>query len=1009
MADVASLAVALHLNSAAFKSESVEAFNGAASSAKKFTDTVRQQSASAGAAISKIAVQAGHAGTQFDGLQGHISKASTGLEQFRSMVNSLAGGSNIALSTIANAMVPSLDRLFVSLNTTSGGWKAQQEAARQAATVAETAAAAEIAQAQAARTQAQAQMTAAQRTQAAAQASRTQAQELARYLATQSQVNKELGLNVSYQDDYVKINRQVTEANLAETAAQAKLAAVTEAVTAADAAEAAGKVKLAAAIEAISVANQKVSFTTRAASAASGLWRGLLSLVGGLPGLGILAGVSAITALYAGFEQATKETQAFNAAILQNYGAVGMTADQLRGLAVQLGDTDGAVKSVTAAVKAGFTGDMLEQVAALGAQINDMGGDADTLVRQLTSLRGDPLKAIQQLTSEGLVFNASQIEQIASLERQGNIAEATALAQRILLDLVNQKLKDQQTEIQNTAGWWDKLKEKVSGALSAIGQADIDNARVMSNMMGVDMDKPARDAQAVADQQKKQAEEKQKQAVADQNAALARIKTESEINAAIKAGADPKKEAARLTAEITAEYKSGKMSLDDYNQALKGVDKEFGNHKKASTAGVNDGRNMLIQLQEQEAALRAQVDDSNKLTASQKKLAAFNAEVAGFDKNHLTTGQKSILAMQDQIRAQLQVNAGLEQENANRALALKFQQENAELTQATAEKQQTANNSLAEMTLSSPAYEQMTAEQQIRNDFAARRLKLDKETTNHSSDLYRQETDFLATEQQRQLDIVANTAAEKQKIDGSYSIGFKKGVTDWAVSASNAYEQMKDFATSSFDSMASGLATFVTTGKLNFSTLAKSIIADLIKIQLQVAASSALQSIFGIGSSLLSGVLGGGASSTASTASGATGAMGLSTSYTAYAKGDVFASPDLGRYRNNIVNQPTFFAFASGAGVMGEAGPEAIMPLTRASDGSLGVRAVANGAQQSAGAPQVNIYITDSGNTSTQSDTQGYQQFGNDIGAYVDQRYRTLRDRDLGQGGAISRAIKGRK
>lgn len=59
-------------------------------------------------------------------------------------------------------------------------------------------------------------------------------------------------------------------------------------------------------------------------------------------------------------------------------------------------------------------------------------------------------------------------------------------------------------------------------------------------------------------------------------------------------------------------------------------------------------------------------------------------------------------------------------------------------------------------------------------------------------------------------------------------------------------------------------------------------------------------------------------------------------SYTPNAKGGV--------YSNGIYTSPTFFAFANGGkfGVMGEAGPEAVMPLTRGPDGSLGVRA--NGA-----------------------------------------------------------------
>ena len=56
------------------------------------------------------------------------------------------------------------------------------------------------------------------------------------------------------------------------------------------------------------------------------------------------------------------------------------------------------------------------------------------------------------------------------------------------------------------------------------------------------------------------------------------------------------------------------------------------------------------------------------------------------------------------------------------------------------------------------------------------------------------------------------------------------------------------------------------------------------------------------------------------------------------AKGNVFASPALSAYSNQVVDQPTMFAFAKGAGIMGEAGAEAIIPLTRTASGDLGVR-----------------------------------------------------------------------
>jgi phage-related minor tail protein len=50
-----------------------------------------------------------------------------------------------------------------------------------------------------------------------------------------------------------------------------------------------------------------------------------------------------------------------------------------------------------------------------------------------------------------------------------------------------------------------------------------------------------------------------------------------------------------------------------------------------------------------------------------------------------------------------------------------------------------------------------------------------------------------------------------------------------------------------------------------------------------------------------------------------------------------------GAFSNSIVSSPTLFKFADGGtmrtGLMGEAGPEAIMPLKRGADGSLGVQA----------------------------------------------------------------------
>ena len=89
--------------------------------------------------------------------------------------------------------------------------------------------------------------------------------------------------------------------------------------------------------------------------------------------------------------------------------------------------------------------------------------------------------------------------------------------------------------------------------------------------------------------------------------------------------------------------------------------------------------------------------------------------------------------------------------------------------------------------------------------------------------------------------------------------------------------------------------------------------------------------------------------------SGAGGWTGLLASFAqGFAKnadGGVYSSPSLSAYSGQIVSKPTMFAFANGAGLMGEAGPEAILPLRRGTDGKLGVVAAAGGVEV-----ELNVY-----------------------------------------------------
>ncbi|SXF28861.1 phage tape measure protein [Klebsiella variicola] len=195
-----------------------------------------------------------------------------------------------------------------------------------------------------------------------------------------------------------------------------------------------------------------------------------------------------------------------------------------------------------------------------------------------------------------------------------------------------------------------------------------------------------------------------------------------------------------------------------------------------------------------------------------------------------------------------------------------------------------------------------------------------------------------------------------------------------------------------------------------FSSLTQSVIKNLVDMAAQaLVTSTIMQTIMGVVGAGVS--IAGGVSGAADVGAG-TAIQNAGNNFNfqipGYAKGGVFDSPSLSAYSNQVYDSPQFFAFAKGAGVFGEAGPEAIMPLTRAGDGSLGVRAVGGG--QNAGASEgPKVYITiEGGNTSTQAPS-GFEQFGQQIGSFVEKKYRELMAQDMRPGGMVWNAVKGQR
>ncbi|EMO6747316.1 TPA: phage tail tape measure protein [Enterobacter hormaechei] len=247
--------------------------------------------------------------------------------------------------------------------------------------------------------------------------------------------------------------------------------------------------------------------------------------------------------------------------------------------------------------------------------------------------------------------------------------------------------------------------------------------------------------------------------------------------------------------------------------------------------------------------------------------------------------------------------------------------------------------------------------------------------------------------------------------EADWMAGVSRGYANWFDEISNVSGTVSDGVKTTLDSAFSNVTSMLEGNKVSWKSWGISVLQIIEKVALQMAVVSAMgggSSGSGIFGSLIGSVgsfFGGGAGASASTG---TAVSSYGSSFQFNAKGGVYDSPSLSAFSNGIVRNPTMFAFAKGgAGIMGEAGPEAIMPLTRAPDGSLGVRAVgAGGGQSVSSAPQVYITIDGNGNASTQT-SPGFEQFGADVGKYVDQRYKQNIMRDIRPGGDIWNAMKG--
>jgi len=698
-------------------------------------------------------------------------------------------------------------------------------------------------------------------------------------------------------------------------------------------------------------------------------------------------------AYYSGSEEAVE----FQKALITTGNAAGTTSDRLSGMAREVaatvGTTGAAAEVLTQLASSGkvasasfveITEAALEWRSATGKAVEDT-------VAEFVKIGKDPVVAAKDLNEQYNFLTAATYSQIVALKEQGD----TIGAAKLLTDTYVDTIKNRSKEVTENLSLWERgWKAVASGAKGAwdavadIGREDTLEQRIadltenLSKRRAQGWTTEPYELQLNALIQQRDTQQQIAKAreleVRQQQAAIVAIGKIDALEKSARTNAEKRADAlkeytksleairrvnpdderlkpeniARVQADIAKQFKdtggrTASVDLSGFNDqknALTAILAEYKNHQKELDAAQKAG---LIS-QESYAAQRAAIIEQQKVEVTN----AYEAEIKALEE---AKGRSSTTAQQriqlDQKIADARANMVKAQKDADSELAVLASNEEGRLRKQ-AQAVQTYTSALDQQVQALHKQGQRSAEglglgdrqrslQDQQNGITDRinQQRLDLANQNGdgsrgmSLDEYNQKLAALSkTERDLQETTVANYDQMTQA-QGDWRNGASSAFQNYLEQARDVAGQTRTLFTNAFSSMEDAVVNFAMTGKFSFADFTKSVLADMARIATQRA-------IAGIAGSILGSVAG---------AYFTPGGQTVSTSgfseggFVPNAKGGVYDSPSLSKFSNQVHDTPQFFAFAKGAGVFGEAGPEAIMPLTRTPDGNLGVRAVSSG------------------------------------------------------------------
>ncbi|GKL02135.1 phage tail tape measure protein [Klebsiella variicola] len=628
------------------------------------------------------------------------------------------------------------------------------------------------------------------------------------------------------------------------------------------------------------------------------LMSGALGLVGGIPGL-VMLGAGAWYAMYQSQEQARKSAQEYASQIDQiREKTSSMTlpeVDSNRRLSVEamqeqkrlIEEQERSVKSLNGQIK-----DLNESRSKPGiTQGNDL----------------NITKAIAILT-EQVVVEEDKLRQMR--EKASDILKAQEEQERRRNDLIKERAWRQNSEYQNLVMMTGKYSEV--NRLLGLGNQLLMERQGLVNV-------PMRMPQADLTSQQTNALEKSRR-----DLALSKLKGEEKEKARLGYAADD------LGLTTAPQFQTGRQEFIN-NGLAEWRNNEANKPKrkgpKTDEEKAEDVYKRLLKQQREQIALASQ-----------------NTELAKV-KYQVTQGE---LASLEQAKKEALLHNAALIDQKNIAEQLKTFREG--LADSNAAARDRGNIDFLGAGMGDKARDRMKEMADIRTDFLKQQRDLQRDFSRGeiSEDLYKQQTEALQAALAERLAIQEEYYKKTDEQQSDWRAGISDSLMNYADQASDlssmsatATSEILNNVTNSISTNMTDLLTGATSfkdGMSNiFMSLGETVIKTLIQMATQALITKAIMASFGGGAGGMFGSLFGGASGAASSG---TALQSFGSSFAFNALGGVYDSPSLSAYSGGVYSTPQYFAFAKGAGVFGEAGPEAIMPLTRGADGSLGVRAV---------------------------------------------------------------------